>query len=455
MQGSIAVLAGDGVGPEVVGAALSVLERVGARFGHSFQCTQALIGGCAIDATGDPLPPATLDLALRSDAVLLGAVGGPKWSDPLAPVRPEQGLLGIRQALGLYANLRPVTVSAGLESASTLRPEVIRGVDMVIVRELTGGLYFGKPQERRVTPAGREAVDTLFYTEQEIARLMRVAFQLARQRSRPGRQPRVTSVDKANVLASSRLWREVAHEVARDYPDVLLEDQLVDSCAMALVRRPADFDVIATENTFGDILSDEASMLAGSMGMLPSASLAGFRGATSGAVPGGGRRPRRHLRAHPRLRAGHRRQGPGQPPGRHPHRRADAGTGLRPEGRGGGGPRRRRSHPGRGPADGGYHAAGHARRGHPRHGRGRGGAGGQGIGIGARVATKAQSHEGARRFARGRTQTPRRDADALSQPKATVFHGSVLFRLSVAPEPLRAALCLPVLPGLAGGVLVS
>ncbi len=282
MQGSIAVLSGDGVGPEVVGAALSVLERVGARFGHTFQCTQALIGGCAIDATGDPLPRATLDLCLRSDAVLLGAVGGPKWSDPLAPVRPEQGLLAIRQALGLYANLRPVTVSAGLESASTLRPEVIRGVDLVIVRELTGGLYFGKPQERRVTPAGREAVDTLFYTEQEIARLMRVAFQLARQRTRPGRQPKVTSVDKANVLASSRLWREVAHEVARGYPDVILEDQLVDSCAMALVRHPADFDVIVTENMFGDILSDEASMLAGSMGMLPSASVAGFRGAEGG-----------------------------------------------------------------------------------------------------------------------------------------------------------------------------
>ncbi len=279
MRGSIAVLPGDGVGPEVVGAALTVLQEAGRRFGHTFQCTQALIGGCAIDATGDPLPRATLNLCLRSDAVLLGAVGGPQWSDPLAPVRPEQGLLAIRQALGLYANLRPVTVNAGLESASTLRPEVIRGVDLVIVRELTGGLYFGQPQERRVTPAGRQAVDTMFYTEQEIARLMRVAFQLARQRARPGRTPKVTSADKANVLATSRLWREVAHEVARDYPDVTLEDQLVDSCAMALIRRPADFDVIATENTFGDILSDEASMLAGSMGMLPSASLAGFRGA--------------------------------------------------------------------------------------------------------------------------------------------------------------------------------
>jgi 3-isopropylmalate dehydrogenase len=276
MQGSIAVLPGDGVGPEVVGAALTVLQETGRRFGHAFHCTQALIGGCAIDATGDPLPRATLDLCLRSDAVLLGAVGGPKWSNPLAPVRPEQGLLAIRQALGLYANLRPVTVNPGMESASTLRPEVIRGVDLVIVRELTGGLYFGLPQERRVAASGREAVDTMFYTEQEIARLMRVAFQLARQRTRPGRQPKVTSVDKANVLATSRLWREVAHEVARDYPDVILEDQLVDSCAMALVRRPTDFDVIATENTFGDILSDEASMLAGSLGMLPSASLAGL-----------------------------------------------------------------------------------------------------------------------------------------------------------------------------------
>jgi 3-isopropylmalate dehydrogenase len=284
MQGSIAVLPGDGVGPEVVGAALTVLKAAGRRFGHTFHCAPALIGGCAIDASGDPLPRATLHLCQGTDAVLLGAVGGPKWSNPLAPVRPEQGLLAIRQALGLYANLRPVTVNAGMECASTLRPEVIRGVDLVIVRELTGGLYFGLPQERRVTASGREAVDTMIYTEQEIARLMRVAFQLARQRARPGRLPKVTSVDKANVLATSRLWREVAHEVAREFPDVILEDMLVDSCAMALVRFPAEFDVIATENTFGDILSDEAAMLAGSMGMLPSASLAGFRGAGG---PGG------------------------------------------------------------------------------------------------------------------------------------------------------------------------
>jgi 3-isopropylmalate dehydrogenase len=298
MHGRIAVLPGDGIGPEVIAEGVKVMEAVGERFGHRFECTGALIGGCAIDATGQPLPAETLDLCRQSDAVLLGAVGGPKWSDPLAKVRPEQGLLDLRQALGVFANLRPVRVYPELVDASTLRPEVVGGVDLVIVRELTGGLYFGKPQERRTTPAGREAVDTLFYTEAEIERLMRVAFELARQRagaaptadrrrltteeqpevdsgrrSVVGGRPKVTSVDKANVLASSRLWREVAHEVARDYPDVEYEDLLVDACAMHLIRRPRDFDVIATENMFGDILSDEAAMLAGSLGMLPSASL--------------------------------------------------------------------------------------------------------------------------------------------------------------------------------------
>lgn len=274
MHAKIALLPGDGIGVEVVAEGARVLRAVAQKFGHQFEMQEALIGGVAIDVTGNPLPSETLELCQTSDAVLLGAVGGPKWSDPQAPVRPEQGLLGIRKSLGLFANLRPVRVNPLLADASTIKREVLEGVDLVVVRELTGGIYFGQPSERRTTPQGREAVDTLFYTEGEIERLMRMAFDLARMRRR-----KVTSVDKANVLASSRLWREVAHEVARDYPDVEYEDLLVDACAMHLIRRPASFDVIATENLFGDILTDEASMLAGSMGMLPSASLgAGTRG---------------------------------------------------------------------------------------------------------------------------------------------------------------------------------
>jgi 3-isopropylmalate dehydrogenase len=268
MQATITLLPGDGIGPEVVAEGRKVLEAVAARFGHTFTFTEALAGGIAIDETGNPLPDESLAACRASHAVLLGAVGGPKWSDPRAAVRPEQGLLRLRKELSLFANLRPVKVVPALASASTLRPDVLAGVDMVIVRELTGGLYFGRPQGRCDDAQGRAAVDTMRYSEVEIERLMRVAFDLARQRRR-----KVTSVDKANVLASSRLWREVAHEVARDYPDVTCEDVLVDACSMYLIRRPADFDVIATENMFGDILSDEAAMLAGSMGMLPSASL--------------------------------------------------------------------------------------------------------------------------------------------------------------------------------------
>ncbi len=268
MHARITLLGGDGIGPEVVAEGVRVLRRVADRYGHSFEFTDALIGGIAIDETGSPLPDAAVAACQASDAVLLGAVGGPKWSDPHAAVRPEQGLLGIRAALGLYANLRPVKVYGALAGASSLKPEVVTAVDMLILRELTGGLYFGKPQGQSGQAPDREAVDTLRYTEGEISRLMRMAFELAR-----GRRGKVTSVDKANVLASSRLWRTVAHEVAADYPDVQLEDILVDACAMYLIRRPSDFDVIATENMFGDILSDEASMLAGSMGMLPSASL--------------------------------------------------------------------------------------------------------------------------------------------------------------------------------------
>jgi 3-isopropylmalate dehydrogenase len=268
MHATITLLPGDGIGPEVVAEGRKVLEAVAAQFDHNFTFTEALMGGIAIDETGNPLPDASLDTCRASDAVLLGAVGGPKWSDPRARVRPEQGLLRLRKELGLFANLRPVKVVPALAGASPLKPEAVAGVDLVIVRELTGGLYFGQPQGRYDDEGGRAAVDTLRYSEAEIERLMRVAFELAR-----GRHRKLTSVDKANVLASSRLWREVAHEVARDFPDVAYEDLLVDACAMHLIRRPADFDVIATENMFGDILSDEASMLAGSLGMLPSASL--------------------------------------------------------------------------------------------------------------------------------------------------------------------------------------
>ena len=268
MQAIITLLPGDGIGPEVVAEGVKVLQAVAARYGHTFKFTEALIGGIAIDTTGVPLPDETLAACRASDAVLLGAVGGPKWSDPRALVRPEQGLLGLRGGLGLYANVRPVKVYPALVSASTLKPEVLAGVDMIILRELTGGLYFGKPQGQSGERPNRSGVDTMAYTEGEVARLMRLAFELAR-----GRRKKVTSVDKANVLASSRLWRTVAHEVAAEYPDVEMEDILVDACSMYLIRRPADFDVIATENMFGDILSDEAAMLAGSMGMLPSASL--------------------------------------------------------------------------------------------------------------------------------------------------------------------------------------
>lgn len=269
MQAKITLLPGDGIGPEVVAEAVKVMNAVGSQFGHSFDFTTVLAGGIAIDETGDPLPDESLAACHASDAALLGAVGGPKWSDPKAAVRPEQGLLRLRKELGLFANVRPVKIYPALLEASPLKPEVVGNTDLVIIRELTGGLYFGQPQGRQDNDQGRAAVDTLYYTEAEIGRLMRVAFDLARQRRK-----KVTSVDKANVLASSRLWREVAHEVAAEYPDVEYEDILVDACSMYLIRRPGDFDVVATENMFGDILSDEASMLAGSMGMLPSASLA-------------------------------------------------------------------------------------------------------------------------------------------------------------------------------------
>ena len=264
----IATIPGDGVGPEVVAAARRVVDSAGARFGFRIEWSEVLAGGIAIDTYGVAIRPEDVADCGEADAILLGAVGGPKWSDPSAPVRPEQALFALRGGLGLYANLRPVTVHPALASASPLRPELLAGVDMLIVRELTGGLYFGERHEPSGPAGQRAALDTLPYSEVEVGRIMRLAFELARTR-----RGRVTSVDKANVLATSRLWRTVADEVGAANPDVALSHQLVDSCAMLLVRRPADFDVIVTENLFGDILSDEASVLAGSLGLLPSASL--------------------------------------------------------------------------------------------------------------------------------------------------------------------------------------
>ena len=263
---------GDGIGPEVLEEAIKVLARIENRFGHEFQYETEIIGGSAIDKYGTALRDETLNEALASRAVLFGAVGGPKWDDPQASVRPEQAILGMRKGLGLFANLRPVAINKHMVNGSTLKPEVLEGTDMIIVRELTGGIYFGKPQKRWENSRGRQAVDTLRYSEKEIRRILHVGFQLAQ-----GRRKKLTSVDKANILETSRVWREIAVEIAEEYPDVEVEHQLVDACAMHLLRRPADFDVIVTENLFGDILTDEASMLTGSMGMMPSASLGARR----------------------------------------------------------------------------------------------------------------------------------------------------------------------------------
>lgn len=270
MQFNLAVLPGDGIGPDVANEGIKVLEAVGSRFEHNFNLDYGLIGGVAIDKEGTALSLDTLKMCKNGDAVLLGAVGGPKWDDPQAKVRPEDGLLALRKGLGLFANLRPVKVFSMLVDSTNLKPEVIKGVDFIFIRELTGGLYFGRPKKQWQTSRGRRAVDTMTYSEQEIERIVRVGFELAR-----GRCKKLVSVDKANVLQSSRLWRQVAIEVAKEYPDIELEHMLVDSCAMRLIQKPTYFDVLVTENTFGDILTDEASMLAGSMGMLPSASLAG------------------------------------------------------------------------------------------------------------------------------------------------------------------------------------
>ena len=278
MKFDIAVLPGDGIGPEVVAEAIRTLQTISERFGHTFHFHNGLIGGVAIDTSGTALDEATLAMCKQCDAVLLGAVGDPKWDDPKGKVHPEDGLLALRKGLGLFANLRPVKVLPALVNFTSLKPEIIEGVDLVVVRELTGGLYFGQPKKQWKTKEGRQAVDTLAYSEAEIERILRVGFELARSRSK-----KLTSVDKANVLESSRLWRQIATEISAEYPDIELQHMLVDACAMRFIQSPGEFDVLVMGNMFGDILTDEASMLAGSMGMLPSASLAGLpKGKTFG-----------------------------------------------------------------------------------------------------------------------------------------------------------------------------
>ena len=266
MNATLTLLPGDGIGPEVIAQARTLLDAVAARFGHSFTIEEGRIGGSAIDETGDPLPPETVALCQRADAVLLGAVGGPKWSDPNAPVRPEQGLLKLRATLGVYANLRPVTPHPAAAKFAPLKPELLEGVDLLFVRELTGGAYFG---EKGREDNGRAAFDVARYSVEEIERVTRRAANLAR-----GRRSKITHVDKANVLETSRLWRSVVTRVlTEEFPDIEFEHVLVDAMTMHLLHRPASFDVILTENLFGDILTDEASVLAGSMGLLPSASI--------------------------------------------------------------------------------------------------------------------------------------------------------------------------------------
>ncbi|MBQ5754236.1 MAG: 3-isopropylmalate dehydrogenase, partial [Oscillospiraceae bacterium] len=268
MEKKIALLKGDGIGPEIVDSAVRVLEAVAAKYGHKFEFTPYLIGGCAIDATGAPLPEETVKGCLASDSVLLGAVGGPKWDTLPGNLRPEKALLGIRAAMELFTNLRPAKLYPALAGDCPLRADIVaNGFDLMIVRELTGGIYFGE-RGMREGKYGEEAYDTECYSRMEIERIGRVAFETAQKRGK-----RLCSIDKANVLESSRLWRKVMHELATEYPDVELSDMLVDNAAMQLVRNPAQFDVIVTSNMFGDILSDEASQLTGSIGMLPSASL--------------------------------------------------------------------------------------------------------------------------------------------------------------------------------------
>ncbi len=268
MQANIVLLPGDGIGPEVVGQAVRVLQTIAERKNYQFAFQTYLIGGCSIDRSGTALTEEALAGCKAADAVLLGAVGGPKWDDPTAKVRPEQGLLALRKGMGVFANLRPVAVHPALLGASPLRPERLAGVDMIFVRELTGGLYFGQPKGRDVVNGCQRAVDTLEYFDYEIERVVDLSFQLAQSRRK-----KLTLVDKANVLESSRLWRQIASQIAERYPDVSFDTLLVDTAAMRVIVSPAQFDVVVTENMFGDILTDEASVLSGSMGMLPSASL--------------------------------------------------------------------------------------------------------------------------------------------------------------------------------------
>ena len=269
MNKKIAVIKGDGIGPEIVTEAMKVLDKVGEKYGHSFEYTEVLMGGCAIDATGVPLPQETIDICLKSDSVLLGAVGGKKWDNLPGNLRPEAGLLGIRGALKLFANIRPAKLIPALAGACPLKEEITKnGLDLVIVRELIGGAYFGERKTTIDEDGVKTACDSMAYSDYEVERICRVAFDMARKR-----RGKVHSVDKANVLDSSRLWREIAHKVSTEFPDVEFSDILVDNTAMQLVRNPAQFDVIVTENLFGDILSDEASMITGSLGMIPSASL--------------------------------------------------------------------------------------------------------------------------------------------------------------------------------------
>ena len=272
MKKNIAVIRGDGIGPEIVNQALKVLDKIADLYHHVFMYTDVDMGGCAIDKYGDPLPQAELDKCLASDSVLLGAVGGPKWNDVPGPMRPEKGLLRLRAGMGVYSNNRPAKIWPQLADASPLKPSIVaEGIDFIIVRELIGGIYFGK-HETVEENGEKKAIDELTYTESEIERIGRIGFETARKRGK-----KLCSVEKSNVLDSSRLWKKVMHNLAAEYPDVELSDMLVDNCAMQIVKNPAQFDVIVTENMFGDILSDEASMITGSIGMIPSSSL----GATS------------------------------------------------------------------------------------------------------------------------------------------------------------------------------
>ena len=271
MDYKITVLPGDGIGPDVIDQGVKVIVRIGQKYGHDFDLRYDEIGGIAIDKYGVALRPESVEKAGRSDAVLMGAVGGPKWDDPQAKVHPEDGLLQIRKGLGVFANIRPVKVFPQLTDSSVLKRHVLENVDIVVVRELTGGLYYGLPKRRRKTKHGWTSVDTMRYSQQEIERVLRVGFELAKKRRK-----KLASIDKANVLETSRLWRQVANELASQYQDVHVEHMLVDNCAMQLIQNPSRFDVIVAENTFGDILTDEAAVLSASMGLLPSASLAGI-----------------------------------------------------------------------------------------------------------------------------------------------------------------------------------